>query len=89
MSGKRILVVDDDPQLLKLLACVVRDLGHCVLQAKDGVEALRLAEREPVDVLVTDLEMPMMDGVELIRAQGGPTPSAYPDHRDHRRGERA
>ena len=66
MSRKRILVVDDDLQVLKLLACILRDLGHCVLQAKDGVEALRLAEREPVDILVTDLGMPQ-DGLELIR----------------------
>ena len=71
MSGTRILVVDDDPQLLKFLVCIVCDLGHCALQANDGIDALRLAEREPVDVVVTDLEMPMMGGVELTRRLRG------------------
>ena len=66
MSGKRVLVVEDSQDVLEIVSYMLQEMSHWVLQARDGNEALCLAGREPVDVLVTDIEMPG-DGVELIK----------------------
>ena len=67
MSGKRILVADDSPEVLEILAYMLQEMGHSVLRAKDGIEALCLVERESVDLIVTDIQMPRMDGLEFIK----------------------
>src|SRR3712207_3290142 len=65
---KRVLVVDDDPGVLGLVAEMLRGDGYEVETAQNGVEALaKLREHEP-DVVVTDLVMPVMDGLALIKA---------------------
>jgi DNA-binding response OmpR family regulator len=63
----RILLVDDDPDLLVLLAEDLRNDGFRVTTARDGVEALRYLESSWPDLLVTDLLMPGMDGLTLAR----------------------
>lgn len=63
----RVLVVDDDPVALTLATTVVRALGHAVLTASSGEQAWALLEHEHVDVVVTDREMPGLDGLELCR----------------------
>lgn len=64
----RILVVDDDPSILALVAEILQDEGYEVATARNGAEALaRVAETLPA-VLVTDLTMPVMDGPALVRA---------------------
>ena len=64
----RILVVDDDPSILTLVAEALVDEGYDVAMARNGADALmRLAEVVPA-VLVTDLMMPIMDGPTLVRA---------------------
>jgi DNA-binding response OmpR family regulator len=60
----RILVVDDDPQLLELYARVLRDDGHEVIAARDGLEAQRRMDTRP-DLIVLDLEMPA-NGYEVL-----------------------
>ena len=67
MSPATILVVDDDPDLLKAYACVLQEEGYRVLTAQSGTEALILARRERLDLLITDVVMPVMDGFELIQ----------------------
>ncbi len=63
----RILVVDDDPHLREVLRyALVRD-GHDVEEARDGAEALRLAAASRPDLLVLDIVMPGMDGLEACR----------------------
>jgi DNA-binding response OmpR family regulator len=62
----RILVVEDEPDLLALLADQLAVLGHEVLIATDGVQGLRLARENRPDLLLTDVIMPFMDGTEMV-----------------------
>jgi two-component system chemotaxis response regulator CheY len=62
-----ILVVDDTRSMRKMVAAVLAGAGYEVLQAEDGVEALELAQSRQFDLVVTDHNMPRMDGVTLVR----------------------
>jgi CheY-like chemotaxis protein len=62
----RILVVDDEPDLLDILGAELRDRGFEVECAANGAEALEHARRARFDLLLTDLKMPGMDGLELL-----------------------
>jgi two-component system response regulator PilR (NtrC family) len=64
----RILVVDDERSMRELLAIVLRREGYEVLLAENGRTAIGLLEREPVDILISDIKMPDMSGVEVLRA---------------------
>ena len=61
-----ILVVDDDRTTRHLIALQLRGAGHSVAQAGDGKKALEKARREPFDLVVLDVWMPGMDGLELL-----------------------
>jgi two-component system response regulator AtoC len=63
----RILVADDEPGLRAFVAEALQDDGHVVAQATDGAEAARLLARESFDLLITDLKMPRLDGMALLR----------------------
>jgi len=63
----RVLVVDDEQSLRKVLAATLSREGYEVQVASDGEEALLLLERDGADVVVTDLVMPRMDGLSLLR----------------------
>ena len=65
-SCSRILLVDDDALLLKNLEEWLKCHGYGVLTAKDGRQAIALARENPVDVVITDLQMPGFDGLELL-----------------------
>lgn len=62
VSGARVLVVDDDPDIRDLLVSVLQDDGYEAEAARNGREALDLLERWRADVVVLDLMMPVMDG---------------------------
>jgi CheY-like chemotaxis protein/anti-sigma regulatory factor (Ser/Thr protein kinase) len=62
----KILVVDDDRTTRHLIALQLRGAGHSVAQAGDGKKALEKARREPFDLVVLDVWMPGMDGLELL-----------------------
>jgi PAS domain S-box-containing protein len=62
-----ILVVDDEGAIISFLTRFLSARGHAVVGASDGMHALRIAEQFAFDVVVCDLHMPEMDGVELIR----------------------
>ena len=64
----RILVAEDDPASRAVLRATLVRLGHDVLEASDGIEALAVLEREPVPVLITDWVMPDLSGLDLCRA---------------------
>src|SRR5450432_1717436 len=66
-ASARILVVDDDPQDRQQLAAIIGDLGYLCVTAADGEEALEKLGDAPVDVIISDLMMPRMDGFELLR----------------------
>lgn len=61
-----ILVIDDDPIILKTIQHVLGKDGYNVVTATDGKEAFDLLDYSSYDVLITDLRMPRMDGMELI-----------------------
>jgi two-component system response regulator PilR (NtrC family) len=64
----RILVVDDERSMRELLAIVLRREGYEVMLADNGRAAIDALEREPVDLLISDINMPDMSGVEVLRA---------------------
>jgi two-component system KDP operon response regulator KdpE len=67
----RILVVDDDHQLLRALRINLRARGYEVVLAADGATALSAASRQPPDLVVVDLGLPDMDGVEVVEGIRG------------------
>jgi two-component system response regulator PilR (NtrC family) len=64
----RILVVDDERSMRELLAIVLRREGYDVLLAENGTSAIATLEKEPVDILISDIKMPDLSGVDVLRA---------------------
>lgn len=64
---KRIMIVDDSLSVRQLVADTLQEGGYQVVQARDGEEALALFRENPTDLVITDLNMPKMDGIDLIR----------------------
>ncbi len=73
-SRKRILLVDDDTMIHQLLRVVLEPQGHEIDSAYDGIDGWRRVETTPYDLVVTDVRMPGLDGLELLRRirQGHP-----------------
>ena len=68
MMMERVLIVDDEEQMRELLAKVLEKNGYQVTTAGDGGQALTLLEKEPMDLVVTDVRMPGLDGMEALKA---------------------
>ena len=66
-SSKRILVIDDNPGMLKVLDKWLRVAGYDVLEAWDGRMGLEIARRDRPDLVLLDILMPTMDGKEFVR----------------------
>lgn len=64
---KIILTVDDAPTMRKVVALALTALGHEVIEAEDGMAALQLVQTRHVDLIITDVNMPRMDGIEFTR----------------------
>lgn len=62
----RIMAVDDSPSIRKMVSLTLRSAGHDVLVAEDGDEAYELAKTESVELVITDLYMPNVNGIELV-----------------------
>lgn len=62
-----ILIADDDPHIRELVRLILEKEGYAVMEAPDGVEAMKLMETTPADMAIIDLMMPKMDGWELCR----------------------
>ena len=76
-GGKRLLVVDDDPDVRDSLERALRYAGYAVTTAVHGADALDVLARSPVDLIVLDIQMPMVDGFDAcrrIRGRGDATP---------------
>ncbi len=71
MAGKRILVVDDDAKTVELVKLYLSRDGYKVLTAYDGIEALRLARESRPDLIVLDLMLPGLDGLQVCRTLRG------------------
>ena len=66
-KGLKVLLIDDDPGILKVMAITLEDEGHTVISALDGESGIDLCASESPDVVVTDIRMPGIDGIEVLR----------------------
>jgi two-component system alkaline phosphatase synthesis response regulator PhoP len=67
MADKTILVADDETHILHVVSLKLRNAGFNVLTARDGQEALELAQQEHPDLIITDYHMPQLSGLELCQ----------------------
>lgn len=72
----RILVVDDDQAIRLLLRAMLERRGHAVVEAANGNEGLQYYRAAPTDLVITDIQMPVMDGLQMIQALRGDFPTA-------------
>jgi len=82
----RLLVVDDDIQMLSALEAALRRKGHTVETASNGIDAASKLENTSVQAVITDLRMPGMDGLDLLRHVRRPLLVIWdglPGHRSH------
>jgi len=66
MANKTVLVVDDEIHIVHVVAIKLRNNGYEVISADNGAEALELALKDRPDIIVTDYQMPVMSGLELV-----------------------
>ena len=64
----RILTVDDSAAMRRMLACVLEAAGYGVLQAEDGAHGMEMLSRHGADLIITDINMPRLDGFGFIEA---------------------
>jgi DNA-binding NtrC family response regulator len=67
INGKTILIVDDEPNAVKVLSAILREEGYRILESTDVDSAVGIVRRESVDAIITDLKMPGKDGFELFQ----------------------
>ena len=67
LFGKHILIVDDEPDIRQLLGEDFSEAGCTIRQAENGAEALRCLDNESFDVIISDIQMPQMSGVDFIK----------------------
>jgi CheY-like chemotaxis protein len=74
MPAEKILVVDDEQSMAQFLAIVLRKEGYQVSTVQNGRDALEKVKSEAFDVVITDIRMPGMDGIKLLRASRSTIP---------------
>jgi len=92
--AKRVLVVDDEPDIQDFVSMVLRGAAYAVDTASDGREALQKIESDPPDLVILDLMMPAMDGwavLERLSREGKPAPPVVvlSGHKDYERAREA
>lgn len=65
--GYKILIIDDSDSIREVVGFTLENAGHEVIKAVDGKDALRFFDGQKFDLVITDLHMPNMNGIELIR----------------------
>lgn len=76
MAKRRILIVEDEATLRRIISDAVESAGHCVITANDGEEGLRLFRKHQPHLVIADIMLPRLDGLEMVRAMrksGGET----------------
>ncbi len=63
----KIMAVDDSKTMRDMVSFTLRNAGHDVIEGNDGQHALSVLDGEPVDLIITDINMPVMDGIALIK----------------------
>jgi two-component system, cell cycle response regulator DivK len=77
--GARILLVEDNPTNLHLMEYLLRAFGHSTVSARNGAQGVELARDERPDIILMDLQMPVLDGFEAARQiKGMPELTAIP-----------
>ena len=71
MTDKKVLVVDDEIHIVHVVAIKLRNNGYEVVTADNGAQAFELACKENPDIIVTDFQMPIMTGLELVEKLRG------------------
>jgi len=66
MASKRILIVDDEQNISFLLQNILEDAGYDIATADNGIAALEVIKHQKPDMIITDIDMPYMDGLELV-----------------------
>ncbi|TAN49617.1 MAG: sigma-54-dependent Fis family transcriptional regulator [Methylococcaceae bacterium] len=66
MDNKTVLIVDDEPKMQRVLEIMLKQMGHTPLLAGNGIAALQQMESHHVDLIVSDLQMPQMNGMQLL-----------------------
>jgi two-component system cell cycle response regulator DivK len=74
--GITVLYVEDNPDNMMLVKRVMEAAGHTLLQAETGLDGLAIAEKEPVDLILLDINLPDVDGYEIARRLRHSTKSA-------------
>ncbi len=67
----RILLAEDEPHIIRIMHMWLSRHGHDVIDSNNGAQAMAHLRHEPVDLLITDMNMPEMDGLQLVRAVRG------------------
>lgn len=67
MAARKILVVEDNPQNMKVVLMTLKPHGYTLLQATDGEEALKVVISDNPDLIIMDVQIPKMDGLEVTR----------------------
>lgn len=70
-----VLVVEDDELIRAIFVDIIKSKGYSVLEASNGQEALKILSTRPINIIVTDMKMPVMDGMQLLRQ----VKKSYPD----------
>ena len=68
---KRVLAVDDSKTMRNMISFTLNGAGYDVTEAEDGQEALKIAEKSDFDLVITDINMPNMDGITLLKSLRG------------------
>jgi CheY-like chemotaxis protein len=68
MASPRVLIVDDDPWILRMVSTLLEKRGYAIATASDGEEGLMRADQMKPDLIITDVMMPKLDGWQLVRA---------------------
>lgn len=69
--GKSIITVDDSSTMRRMVSFTLKSAGYDVLEAGDGADALKLLKSRPVDMVISDINMPNMDGITLTKELRG------------------
>ena len=64
---KKVLVVEDNDNNMYLMRFILNQLGHAILEARDGASGVEMAKREKPDVILMDIQLPVMDGYTATR----------------------
>lgn len=67
-AGSRVLLAEDEPIAREIMCCLLEDVGFLVDLAADGRQAVELARRNPYELILMDIQMPELDGIEATRA---------------------